>query len=124
MKNFSEEKQLKTALVVDDETNLCFLLKNLLTRMNYQVSCTSTLAEAVKEYNQYKPDIIFLDIHLPDGLGYTLLEQLRNRDEHTYVVMMSSETQFNKLQKDLLKRADRFLKKPFRLKEVVEIVSN
>ena len=124
MKNFSEEKKLKIALVVDDETNLCFLLKNLLTRMNYKVSCANSLTEAVKEYTFLKPDLLFLDIHLPDGLGYTLLEQLKNNKEDTYVVMMSSETQFNKMQKQLLRRADQFLKKPFRLKEVIDIISN
>ena len=66
-------------LIVDDEIDLCLLLKSYFTRKGYQVAIAYTIAKALDELQSFSPDILFLDNNLPDGVGWEqaagLLEQ-------------------------------------------------
>jgi CheY-like chemotaxis protein len=67
----------KKILIVDDEEDLRKLLKSFLTPLNYEVFTAATLQEALKILPQLKPDIIFLDNNLPDGLGWDSIEVIQ-----------------------------------------------
>ncbi len=71
--------QKKVVLIIDDEVDLCLLLKTYLNRRNYEVYYSHTLKEGMKQFNLLIPDILFLDNNLPDGVGWekaaSLLEQ-------------------------------------------------
>lgn len=60
----------KKVLIIDDEVDLCLLLKTYLVRRNYDVFYSHTLSDGLKQFNQVKPDILFLDNNLPDGIGW------------------------------------------------------
>lgn len=62
--------QQKKVLIIDDEVDLCLLMKTYLTRKNYDVFYYHTLKEGLAQVPSLKPDIIFLDNNLPDGLGW------------------------------------------------------
>ena len=64
----------KKILIIDDEEDLRKLLKTFLIPLNYDVHTASTLAEGLELLSEIKPDIIFLDNNLPDGLGWDKLE--------------------------------------------------
>ncbi len=112
----------KQVLVVDDEVSLCFLLRNFLNRMNCKVTCEHTLKGAKNHYSNRKPDLILLDIHLPDGLGLELLEIIRKKDKGTTIILMSSQRDFGKANEKIMDKADFFLQKPFQLKEVEQVI--
>ena len=71
--------QKKKVLIIDDEVDLCLLLKTYLNRRNYEVYYSHTLKEGMNQFKQVEPDILFLDNNLPDGIGWekaaTLMEQ-------------------------------------------------
>lgn len=67
----------KKILIVDDEADLRGLLKSFLTPLNYEVATASTLSEALELVPQLKPDIIFLDNNLPDGLGWESIDVIQ-----------------------------------------------
>lgn len=72
----------KKVLIIDDEVDLCLLLKNYLTRQQFEVVISHKLSDGLKEALDFVPDIIFLDNNLPDSQGWTkagyLLEALPN----------------------------------------------
>ncbi len=61
---------LKKILIVDDEEDLCLLLKIYFTRKKYQVAVANTLGEGLRQLETWNPDVLFLDNNLPDGLGW------------------------------------------------------
>jgi len=61
---------MERVLIIDDETDFCLLMKNYFIRKNYEVHIFHTLEEGMKNMEKIKPDIIFLDNNLPDGLGW------------------------------------------------------
>lgn len=63
-------KLQKKVLVIDDETDLCLLIKNFLTRKDCEVYLSHTLQEGLELVDTVLPDILFLDNNLPDGLGW------------------------------------------------------
>jgi DNA-binding response OmpR family regulator len=71
---------LKKVLIIDDEIDLCILLKNFLVRQNCEVVLSHKLSDGLREALDFFPDIIFLDNNLPDSQGWTkagyLLEAL------------------------------------------------
>jgi two-component system OmpR family response regulator len=57
-------------LVIDDEKDICSLLDSFLTKNGYAVKTASTLHDGMELMKELRPDIIFLDNNLPDGLGW------------------------------------------------------
>lgn len=78
--------QKKKVLIIDDEVDLCLLLKTYLNRRNYEVYYSHTLKEGMSQFRQVQPDILFLDNNLPDGTGWekavTLIEQYPSLQVH------------------------------------------
>lgn len=60
----------KKILIVDDEPDLCLLMKSYFTQKSYDVHYTHTLSDGVRLMEQWQPDILFLDNNLPDGTGW------------------------------------------------------
>ena len=80
----------KKILIVDDEEDLRGLLKSFLTPLNYEVSTAATLAEALKLIPELKPDIIFLDNNLPDGLGWDSIEVIQQSVPNCKINLISA----------------------------------
>jgi len=60
----------KTVLLIDDEKDFGLLLKGFFARKQYDVCVSYTIEEGMKALEELKPDFIFLDNNLPDGLGW------------------------------------------------------
>ena len=60
-------------LIVDDEIDLCLLLKSYFTRKGYEVAIAYTLASGLDQLKNFSPDILFLDNNLADGLGWPMV---------------------------------------------------
>ncbi|MBC7553249.1 MAG: response regulator [Taibaiella sp.] len=77
-------------LIIDDETDLCLLLKDYFTRKQYDVSLSHTLAEGEVLLASVKPDILFLDNNLPDGNGWQLAPALASKFPAVYIILISA----------------------------------
>lgn len=64
----------KKILIIDDEPDLCLLLKTYFSKKDYEVQFTHTLREGFTHMQTLQPDILFLDNNLPDGLGWMQVE--------------------------------------------------
>jgi CheY-like chemotaxis protein len=67
-------------LVVEDDNDTRELLRVLLETQGGQVCAASSVAEALDEYDQSRPDVLVADIGMPDYNGYTLIGRVRSRD--------------------------------------------
>jgi two-component system OmpR family response regulator len=81
---------IKRVLIIDDETDFCLLMKNYFVRKNYEVFIFHTLEEGMKNLESIRPDIIFLDNNLPDGLGWEKTEYISQHYPDTLINLISA----------------------------------
>jgi DNA-binding response OmpR family regulator len=67
----------KTILVVEDDADLCELLEYNLSRSGYRVHIINRLEKALQEVRKIQPDLVLLDVMLPDGDGFEFCRQVR-----------------------------------------------
>lgn len=104
-------------LVVEDDTAILELIVRFLQQNNYQVQSASNGKSALKLFEIFNPDLVILDINLPDILGYDLCEQMQG-NTNVYVLMLSSRIHWGDKEKGFCKGADDYLTKPFDLQEL------
>jgi len=61
---------MKKILIIDDEPDLCFLLKAYLNIKHHEVVIANSLADGLNKIKSFHPDVLFLDNNLPDGHGW------------------------------------------------------
>lgn len=98
-------------LLIDDGTEICFLLKNMLRREGITCDAAHSMAEGRMRLGSAKYQVVFLDIHLPDGLGYQLIPEIRESQPDTQVIAISAVDNERKNAKE--QGADLFIAKPF-----------
>lgn len=110
-----------TILIVDDETDLCQLLKAMLTSNGHQVELAHTLEDGMDKVASARHDFIFLDNNLPDGFGLNYIDQLKETNPDGKLVFM---TAMSNLKKDSLEKGvDYFLDKPISFKSIKQIIA-
>jgi DNA-binding response OmpR family regulator len=110
--NYLNDILLK-ALIIDDETDICYLLSRLLKHKNLDPSFVNSLSEADKVLKSDHPEIIFLDNHLPDGLGINYISYIKKNYPKSKIVMMTAHDSGDDRAKALKNGADYFIGKPF-----------
>jgi len=106
------------ALVVDDEPAILRFLKPALEANDYTVTSAGTLAEARKRVAGETPDVVVLDLGLPDGDGKDLIQQVRQWSNVPIVVLSARDREAEKIEAlDL--GADDFVNKPFGVGELM-----
>lgn len=105
-------------LIVDDETAIMKFLKPALGANDYDVLTAGTVAEATKRIAAESPDIIILDLGLPDGDGKNVIRTVREWSDVPIVVLSAREREAEKIEAlDL--GADDFVNKPFGVGELM-----
>ncbi len=66
----------KKVVIIDDEQDLCHLMKTYLSDLNYDVFLAYTLGSGLSLMREVSPDIVFIDNNLPDGLGWDKMDFL------------------------------------------------
>jgi len=100
-------------LIIDDNEELLYALRQLLRDAHYHVDIATTLSEGENHINQKKYDLILLDWILPDGNGPELLVRLRRQNILTPVLLFSSKKEVEEKVEALDGGADDYLEKPF-----------
>lgn len=77
-------------LIIDDEIDLCLLLKSYFLRKNYEVYLSHTLEEGISFLKSLQPQIVFLDNNLPDGIGWAVAPALAAEYPDMYINMISA----------------------------------
>jgi len=81
-------KSAPGVLIIDDDTSVQRILSSALADQ-YQVQVASTGEEGLRHYEQVRPDVVLLDLMLPEMSGYAVLRALRKKSTSTPVIMMT-----------------------------------
>ena len=109
---------LGRVLVVDDDKNICELLRLYLEKEGYGVILAQDGEEAVVKFNALKPDIILLDIMLPGIDGWQVCREIRKKSNVPIIMITAKVETFDKVL-GLELGADDYIVKPFDTKEVI-----
>jgi len=77
-------------LVIDDDRSICESLELYLSEEGYEVHTALTGTDGLNKFVQVQPDLVILDIRLPDIDGFTVLEEIREDDEDAKVIMITA----------------------------------
>ena len=109
---------LGKVLVVDDDNNICELLKLYLEKEGYGVIVAHDGDEALIKFNALKPDVILLDIMLPELDGWQVCREIRKKSNVPIIMITAKSETFDKVL-GLELGADDYIVKPFDTKEVI-----
>ncbi len=104
-------------LVVDDDLNICELLRLYMENDGYTVSIANDGEAAVKMFGEFKPDIVLLDIMLPKMDGWQVCREIREISSKPVIMITAKGEVFDKVL-GLELGADDFVVKPFDMKEL------
>ncbi len=108
----------KKVLIVDDDTNICELLRLYIDKDGFDVAIANTGTQALKLFEQEKPDLIMLDIMLPELDGWQVCREIRKTSQVPIIMLTAKGEVFDKIL-GLELGADDYVVKPFEAKEVV-----
>ena len=104
-------------LVVDDDANICELLKLFLENEDYQVKTAADGVEGIGSFKTYEPDLVLLDIMLPKKDGWQVCREIREISSKPIIMITAKGETFDKVL-GLELGADDFVVKPFDMKEL------
>ena len=112
-------------LVVEDDRTLGSLLRSSLEPVGYAVETKGTGCEALAEAAEHHPDLVILDLKLPDMSGYDVCRELRkmyNRWDVPILILSGMDKPIDEL-RGFAHGADAYLTKPYELAELLKTVS-
>ena len=111
----------KKILIVDDEPNIVMALEYSLKKQGYEVFIARDGEEAIDILEYSAPDVVVLDIIMPNVDGYQTIKWIKNNKAlvNTKVVFLSAKNKNSDIEKGLELGADKYLTKPFSVKKVI-----
>ena len=126
--NLEEASHYARILIIDDQPQNVALLRRVLSQAGYHdVQSTSEPGQAEKLYEAYCPDLVLLDLHMPEMDGFAVLERLRaltTRATYLPILVLTGDHDPGKRRQALAAGATDFLAKPFDLVEVMLRIRN
>ncbi|MEG3859610.1 response regulator transcription factor [Microcoleus sp. herbarium12] len=104
-------------LVVDDDPAIRNLIHRFLSQQGYQVESAEDGQTGLELFEQLNPDLVVLDVNLPDTTGYKLCQEMQRRTG-VFVLMLTSRTDEADKMKGFAEGADDYITKPFSLVEI------
>ncbi len=115
----SEELQKLRALIVDDEESILQLVAMALRYDGWEVETASTGADGLEKLRSYHPDVVVLDIMLPDIDGVQVLSRIRGEGYLTPVLFLTALDSVDDRVNGLTAGGDDYMVKPFSLEELI-----
>ena len=111
----------KKVLIVDDEPNIVAALDYLLQRSGYEVRIATNGEEALRQVEAFGPELVLLDVMMPQRSGYDVCQRIRERPEWSgiRIVILSAKGRDAEVSKGLALGADLYVTKPFSNAELV-----
>ena len=113
----------KNILICDDAAFMRMMIKDILTKNGYNVAGEAENgAKAVEQYNALKPDLVLMDITMPEMDGIQALKKIKEADPGAMVIMCSAMGQQAMVIESIQSGAKDFIVKPFQADRVLEAV--
>ena len=114
-----------SVLVIDDEPHITEIIDTFLNNSGFEVHVSNAATEGLKLAKQLKPDVILLDIMMPEVDGYSLCNDLKN-DNNTSgipVFFLTGKDRNDDMGRSFKVGGDMFIKKPFSCERLLEILN-
>ena len=115
-------RKIKKILIVDDEKDMCWLLSEALSKRKYKVTTASTGKEGINQIKKETPDLVFLDLKLPDIDGIKILPRIKKINSKIVVCIITAYGTPDLQKEAMNKGAFYFLDKPFSIKEILRVI--
>ena len=113
----------KNILICDDAAFMRMMIKDILTKNGYEIAGEAENgAKAVEKYNETKPDLVLMDITMPEKDGIQALKEIKAGDPSAAVIMCSAMGQQAMVIEAIQSGAKDFIVKPFQAERVLEAV--
>jgi len=113
----------KNILICDDAAFMRMMIKDILTKNGYNVAGEAENgAKAVEKYAEVKPDLVLMDITMPEMDGIQALKKIKEADSSALVIMCSAMGQQAMVIESIQAGAKDFIVKPFQADRVIEAV--
>ena len=106
-------------LIIEDNEDLAFGLRNNLEIEGYEIETASTGKDGLRQAAEFGPDLILLDLMMPEMDGFEVLESLRKNDDSTPVLILTARGEELDKVRGLRSGADDYVTKPFGLMELL-----
>ena len=117
-----EKIKILKVLIIDDEIDICYLLEGILKKKSLRSTYVNTLSDAEIMLRKETPSIIFLDNHLPDGLGVEFIDYVKKYYPSTKVVIITAVDSSSDRKIAYEHGADYFISKPFNRQIIYNVV--
>lgn len=114
-------KTYRHALIIDDDTDLCLLLKVILNTSIPDVKLAHSIESGEKLLKHSRPDVIFLDNSLPDGQGLNYIKEIKSISPESRLIIITAND--NTRDEAMLNGADFFLDKPLTPAKIQEALN-
>lgn len=115
---------MKKILICDDATFMRFQIKSMVLKNGFEVVGEAEDGlEAVKKYKELKPDIVTMDITMPNMSGIDALKLIIKMDPNAKVIMLSAMGQEPMVKDAILSGAKNFIVKPFTESNLIKVIS-
>jgi len=115
----SDTEKQKKILVVEDDPEIAQVVKMNLRDHGFEVEHTAIAREAIPKFKREGFDLLVLDLSLPDGDGLDICRSLREKNDHSPILMLTARTSEADRVLGLELGADDYLTKPFSVRELV-----
>jgi DNA-binding response OmpR family regulator len=106
-------------LLLEDESALAEIVCESLQAKGFTVQLTSTILKAKGIYAAFKPDILVLDVMLPDGNGFDFAAEIRKKDKLVPIIFLTSRSRVEDVVHGFETGGNDYLKKPFSMAELI-----
>ena len=108
-------------LIVDDEANIVISLEFLMEQAGYTVAVARNGNEALEQIEQFRPDLILLDVMLPGVNGFDILQRVRQQSKrrNMAIIMLTAKGREVEVTKGLALGADAYITKPFSTRDLL-----
>jgi DNA-binding NtrC family response regulator len=111
------------ALIIDDDEDMCHLLKRLLASRGIHAATAHNLKHGLHCMKEVRPKVIFLDNNLPDGSGLNFIKEIKAYDPHIQIIMLTGDT-LEGLREDAFKEGvHSFISKPLNYEQLNKTVT-
>ncbi len=107
-------------LIVDDEQDICFIVAKIVQKEGYTSRAVHNLSKAREILGNQRFELAFLDLHLPDGIGFELIPELRKQNPSIKIIVVSAYEGVEEQKKILEEKVDFFVHKPFGRDNIIE----
>ncbi|MEO0094298.1 MAG: sigma-54 dependent transcriptional regulator [candidate division WOR-3 bacterium] len=120
----NSEKQKYRILIIDDETKICEILKDILENEGYIADFATNGTDGLRKIQKDQIDLVLLDVKLPDIDGLTLLKKIKDFDPDISVIMISAFGTVSTAVEAVKNGAEDFIEKPLEVNRILTTIRN